>query len=192
MKQLRIKHQASQSHIPIISTSRPNLTSTAKPGLTLKRFAMVVRAVVRLRTMAREWKRQEELRKTLATKWDEFQRRDQETQQRVEQTTVEQRTQRVHRVERVERVEHVGGKSTAEQRSRHNSNNNLLKKQYVRFPHEEAAAAMGVDLDSFASSAAPLRFDEEQAEREDLGPEDFGLNGGEEMEGTEAFSVDSL
>lgn len=132
--------------------------------------------------MAREWKKQEELRKALANKWDEYQRRDQETQQRIEQTTTEQRTQRVER---------VSVKNT-EQRS----SNNLLKKQFVRFPREEAAAAMGVDLDSFASSAAPLRFDVEHVEREDLGHHHHGFGvgagGGEEMDGTEAFSVDSM
>lgn len=181
MKQLRMKHQASQSHIPIISTSRPAQSGAAKPGLTLERFAMVVRAVVRLRMMAREWKRQEELRKTLVNKWDEYQRRDQETQQRVEQTTTEQRNQRIER---------VSIKNT-EQRS---NNNNLLKKQYVQFPREEAAAAMGVDLDSFASSAAPLRFDVEHFDREDVGHHGFGMGAGgnEEMDGTEAFSVDSM
>lgn len=190
MKQLRIKHQASQSHIPIISAGRPTQSGAAKPGLTLKRFAMVVRAVVRLRMMAREWRRQEELRKTLANKWDEYQRRDQETQQRIEQTTTEQRAQRIELAERAERAERVGVKNT-EQRS----SNNLLNKQFVRFPREEAAAAMGVDLDSFASSAAPLRFDVEHFERENVcHHHGFGVDagGGEEMDGTEAFSVDSM
>lgn len=182
MKQLRVKHQSSQSHIPIIAAGRPTQVGAVKPGLTLKRFATVVRAVVRLRLMAREWKRQEELRKTLANKWDEYQRRDQESQES-HQTMTQQRVE--HTVEqRTERVERVGVKST--ERS-----NNLFKKQHVRFPREEAAAAMGVDLDSFASSAAPLRFDVEHVERDDM--MDFGSVGqGEEMDGTEAFSVDSM
>lgn len=179
--QLRVKHQASQSHIPVISSGKPAQGGATKPGLTLKRFAMVVRAVVRLRMMAREWKRQEELRKTLASRWDEYQRRDAERVEqahhvRVEHTHTHTHTQLQHRQRTQQGVEHTS---------------NVVKKQQqqVRFPREQAAAATVPSVDSsVASSVAPLRFDVDlDADRQEL-----GFVPGEELDGTEAFSVDSF
>lgn len=65
-----------------------------------------------------------------------------------------------------------------------------MKKQELRFPREKPApvvAAVDLDSDGCASSVAPLRFDVESSDRGDL--PDLHQ---EVLEGTEAFSVDSM
>lgn len=74
-KQLRLKRSASQPQLSALANT--NTRTIARSIITkagranLKRFANVVRFVVRLQMMAREWKRQEEIRKMLAEKWGE-------------------------------------------------------------------------------------------------------------------------
>lgn len=144
-----------------------------------------MRAVVRMRMMAREWKRQEELRKTLANKWDEYQRRDVE---RAEQQHTE-RVEHAHHL-RVEHTHtHTQHTQRTQQRVEHTANVVKKQQQQVRFPREQAAAAAASSMESsVASSVAPLRFEVDH----DAGRQEMGFVPDEELDGTEAFSVDSF
>lgn len=154
--------------MPVAVSHNSKLVSHGtNPRLTLKRLATVVHAVVRMQRMARDWKRQEELRKTLASRWDEYQRREltnvivDEYQRRDRVTTAD--------IPRVPK-----------------------KKNQLRFPREKLVAAVASsssDFDAVEDSVAPLRFNVE-TEREDLGA--VGMRVDEDLEGTEAFSVDSM
>lgn len=126
-----------------------------------------------MQRMARDWKRQEEVRKTLASKWDEYQHREltnvvtDEYQRRNRATTaVTTATVNIPRVHR--------------------------KSNQVRFPREKlaaAAASSSSGFDAVEDSVAPLRFSVE-TEQENLVAMNMGVS--EELEGTEAFSVDSM
>lgn len=184
-KRLRLKHQISVPNLPIATKGlqAPADKSNA-PALALKRATTVVRFIVRLQIAAREWRKQEELRKVLVTKWDEYEKRS---------------------------VGVVGGKikkpapaftpatalggagskkpiaaSTAATTATTTSSrfpafvNDIGKRKR----NDEDS-----ELDEVESSAAPLEFDVDSSsrEREERMAQAFG-----ELEGTEAFSVDSL
>lgn len=74
-KQLRIKHQTSFPTPARGTNSHDSEGMTNTPAHALGRVTTAVRFIVRLRIAAREWRKQEALRKVLVSKWDEYEKR---------------------------------------------------------------------------------------------------------------------
>lgn len=74
-KQLRLKHQISFPNLALPTKSQASEGSPVTPAQALKRATTAVRFIVRLKIAAREWKKQEDLRKVLVSKWDEYEKR---------------------------------------------------------------------------------------------------------------------
>lgn len=174
------------------------------PAKALKRATNVVRFMVRLQIAARQWRKQEEVRKVLVSKWSEYEKHP---------------------------VGVVGGGTKKPAPATIPSNAPLVNGGGIKKPAPAFAAptaffgggAAGVkkpvaaatattssskfpafvvndlhkrkrngedsELDEVESSAAPLEFDVDSSsrERDERMAQDFG-----ELEGTEAFSVDSM
>lgn len=73
-KQLRLKHQISFPKLPTTTKGQIHEVQHDTPAKALKRAANVVRFMVRLQIAAREWRKQEELRKVLVSKWSEYEK----------------------------------------------------------------------------------------------------------------------
>lgn len=74
-KQLRLRRQNSVPNLSLATTSQGPEGNTATPAQALKRATTAIRFMVRLRIAAREWRKQEELRKVLVSKWNEYEKR---------------------------------------------------------------------------------------------------------------------
>lgn len=75
-KQLRLRRQNSVPNLSFATTKKISEDNIATPAQGLKRVTTAVRFMVRLRIAAREWRKQEELRKVLVSRWDEYEKRE--------------------------------------------------------------------------------------------------------------------
>lgn len=226
-KELRLKHQVSFPSLALPSNSNGSGGKPMTPAKALKRATTAVRFIVRLRSAAREWKKQEEIRRVLVSRWDEYERNGLHghtggTKKPIAPTFASfaaggggtKRPATQTSAPAAALVDGGGGGVKKPAAPSFAVPAALVKGGGAGFKKPAAPSISvpsvymkgmdlrervemskrnrhGVDseLDEVESSAAPLGFDVESSSRE---REDRAVQDWSELDGTEAFSVDSL
>ncbi|CAN8105021.1 unnamed protein product [Discula destructiva] len=220
-KQLRLKHQISFPSLALPTNTQGSGANTVTPAQALKRAATAVRFIVRLRIAAREWRKQEELRKVLVSRWDEYEKRGMlggtnGTKKPAAPTFApsaafaggggggSKKPSAPTGAAPFAALVNGGGGGGSKKPAFVDGGEIWLKKPVAPSASTSSTHMKGMDLrerveiskrhrdvvdselDEVESSAAPLRSDVD-SEREGRAAQDWG-----ELDGTEAFSVDSM
>lgn len=174
VRQMQEKQQQAHTPLPV---SKQDFGKQAPKTVTLKRLATVVRFVVRLQMMARAWKKQEQLRKMLLSRYEADNQNNEESKPKPKPRLAGQQQVKVKHVEQKQ-------KKTALRFGAAMSVDLEASSSTAREEH-------GVDVDVGADSAAELWLSGDEIDG--WGREEFMApqQQDEHVEGTEAISVDS-
>ncbi|KAJ4414789.1 hypothetical protein N0V82_007704 [Gnomoniopsis sp. IMI 355080] len=194
-KQLRLKHQINFPNLPIATSGQTFHKTSSTPAKAFKRATNAVRFMVRLQIAAREWRKQEELRKVLVSKWDEYEKHPVVAGGiKKPATTFAPPVVNGGGIKKpvptfAPAPAFFGGAGIKKPVAATTATSSSKFTAFVKDVNKRKRNGEDSELDEVESSAAPLEFDIDSSsrEREERMAQDYG-----ELDGTEAFSVDSM
>lgn len=152
--------------------------------------------MVRLQIAAREWRKQEEVRKVLVSKWDEYEKHSVAARGLKKPATAFASSAPplvngggIKKPAPTFAPAFFGGAGVKKPVAATTATSSSKFTAFVKDVNKRKRSGEDSELDEVESSAAPLEFDVDSSsrEREERMAQDYG-----ELDGTEAFSVDSM